>query len=153
MYEDCCYNRESQEGTERDTTILHSQALQQVAYSAIFLGHHSVDSVVFYCVWLYWWCVHNYDADFNDILSALVALGLLNAVCFALHLFFIRKNLKKLQGKKKASRSANYIQHRTHRTTVYTSKGISETCNTVSPLVNESEEDTRYLLRKSNQST
>ena len=41
MYEDCCYNRESQEGTERDTTILHS-------YSTFFLGHRGVDSVVFY---------------------------------------------------------------------------------------------------------
>ena len=97
---------------------------------------------------------NNYDADFNDILSALVAIGLINAVCFALHLFFIRKNLKKLQGKKKPLGTAKfYNQHRTHRTTVYTSEGISETCNTVSPFVSESEEDTRYLLRKSNQSS
>ena len=136
----------------------HRKALREILPFFILI----VPSFLVIIVWIVWFSiasgfigggVHNYDADFNDILSALVALGLLNAVCFALHLFFIRKNLKKLQGKKKASRSANYIQHRTHRTTVYTSKGISETCNTVSPLVNESGEDTRYLLRKSNQST
>ena len=135
----------------------HRKALREVLPFFILI----VPSFLVIVVWIVWCSilsgfiggVHNIDADFNDILSALVAIGLLNAVCFALHLFFIRKNLRKLQGKKKASRTVNYNQHRTHRTTVYTSKGISETCNTVSPLLNESEEDTRYLLRKSNQST
>ena len=135
----------------------HRKALREILPFFILI----VPSFLVIVVWIVWCSilsgfiggVLNFDADFNDILSALVAIGLLIAVCFALHLFFIRKNLKKLRGKKKASRTANFIQHRTHRTTVYTSKGISETCNTVSPLVNESEEDTRYLLRKSNQST
>ena len=137
----------------------HRKALREILPFFILI----VPSFLVIIVWIVWFSiasgfigggVHNYDADFNDILSALVALGLLNAVCFALHLFFIRKNLKKLQGKKKKpSRIAHFIQHRTHRTTVYTSEGISETCNTVSPLVNESVEDTRYLLRKSNRST
>ena len=135
----------------------HRKALREILPFFILI----VPSFLVIVVWIVWFSilsvfidsVHDYDADFNDILSAIVALGLLNVVCFALHLFFIRKNLKRLRGKKKASRTANFIQHRTHRTTVYTSAGISETCNTVSPLVNESEEDTRYLLRKSNQST
>ena len=135
----------------------HRKALREILPFFILI----VPSFLVIIVWMVWFSilsgfiggVHDYDADFNDILSALVALGLLNAVCFALHLFFIRKHLKKLQGKKKPSRTADYNQHRTHRTTVYTSEGISETCNTVSPLVSESEEDTRYLLRKSNRST
>ena len=130
----------------------HRKALREILPFFILI----VPSFLVIVVWIVWFSVkavfiggiHGYEADFNDILSALVALGLLNAVCFALHLFFIRKNLKKLQGKKKASRTANYNQHRTRRTTVYTSKGISETCNTVSPFVSESGEDTRYLLRK-----
>ena len=135
----------------------HRKALREILPFFILI----VPSFLVIVVWIVWFTikaifigsVHDYDSDFNDILSAIVALGLLNVVCFALHLFFIRKNLKRLRGKKKASRTANFIQHRTHRTTVYTSAGISETCNTVSPFVNESEEDTRYLLRKSNQST
>ena len=135
----------------------HRKALREVLPFFILI----VPSFLVIVVWIVWCSilsgfiggVHNIDADFNDILSTLVAIGLLNAVCFALHLFFIRKNLKKLRAKKKASRTANSYQHRTHRTTVYTSEGISETCNTISPFVNESEEDTRYLLRKSNQST
>ena len=135
----------------------HRKALREILPFFILI----VPSFLVIVVWIVWFSiasvfigsVHDYDADFNNILTAIVALGLLNVVCFALHLFFIRKNLKRLRGKKKASRTANFIQHRTHRTTVYTSEGISETCNTVSPFVNESEEDTRYLLRKSNQST
>ena len=135
----------------------HRKALREILPFFILI----VPSFLVIVVWIVWCSilsgfiggVHNFDTDFNDILSALVALGLLNAVCFALHLFFIRKNLKKLQGKKKASRTANYNQHHTHRTTVYTSEGISETCNTESPLLSESVEDTRYLLQKSNRST
>ena len=135
----------------------HRKALREILPFFILI----VPSFLVIVVWIVWssivsvfiGSVHDYEVDFNDIVSALVALGLLNAVCFSLHLFFIRKNLKKLRTKKKASRTANSYQHRTHRTTVYTSEGISETCNTVSPFVNESEEDTRYLLRKSNQST
>ena len=135
----------------------HRKALREILPFFILI----VPSFMVIMLWIVWSSnkavfiggVHDYEVDFNDIISALVALGLLNAVCFALHLFFIRKNLKKLRAKKKASRTANSYQHRTHRTTVYTSKGISETCNTVSPFVNESEKDTRYLLRKSNQST
>ena len=130
----------------------HRKALREILPFFILIVPSFLDIIV----WLVWFSilsgfiggVHNFDADFNDILSALVAIGLLNAVCFALHLFFIRKNLKRLRGKMKPSRTANYNQHRTHRTTVYTSEGISETCNTVSPLVSESVEDTRYLLRK-----
>ena len=135
----------------------HRKALREILPFFILI----VPSFLVIVVWIVWFSIKSgfivgvpeYDPYFNDILSAIIAIGLLHVVCFALHLFFIRKNLKKLQGKKKASRSANNYQHRTHRTTVYTSEGISETCNTVSPLLNESEEDTRYLLQKSNRST
>ena len=134
----------------------HRKALREILPFFILIVPSFLVIVVWFSIASGFGGVHNYkyDADFNNILFTLVAIGLLNAVCFALHLFFIRKNLKKLQGKKKPLTTAKfYNQHRTHRTTVYTSEGISETCNTVSPLVSESVEDTRYLLRKSNQST
>ena len=103
----------------------HRKALREILPFFILI----VPSFLVIVVWRVWFTikaifigsVHDYDADFNDILSAIVALGLLNVVCFALHLFFIRKNLKRLRGKKKASRTANFIQHRTHRTTVCSS--------------------------------
>ena len=34
-YEDCCYNRESQEGTERNITILHSCSAVSPVYRAV----------------------------------------------------------------------------------------------------------------------
>ena len=56
-----------------------------------------------------------------------------SALSFALHLFFIRKKLKKPRG-----RITDTIACRTHRTTVFTSEGISETCNTVCSQLSES---------------
>ena len=72
--------------------------------------------------------------------------GLVYALSFALHLWLIRKNLKKLRGKKKSFGYGSF-QHCTHRATAFTSEGMSETCNTEHVVVNESEEDTRFLLR------
>ena len=82
----------------------------------------------------------------------LKTLGLFSSLLFALHLFFIRKNLGRLRGNKRALRTTNYgsvYQRRTHRTAVFTSEGISETCNTEHLPVSEDEEDSRYLLQKS----
>ena len=76
--------------------------------------------------------------------------GLFCAVSFALHLCIIRKSLNKLRGKKRTTSYYGSL-HRTHRTTAFTSEGISETCNTEYLPVSENEEDTRFLLRKSNQ--
>ena len=97
------------------------------------------------------------DADFqnfiyNDIFMCIP--GLSSALSFALHLFFIRNNLSKLRGKRKAQDNKNDYgsinHHRTHRTTAYTTEGISETCNTEYVVVTESEEDTRLLQQKNN---
>ena len=89
---------------------------------------------------------------YNDIFMSIP--GLLSALSFALHLFFIRNNLSKLRGKKKAQDNMNDYgtinQHRTHRTTAYTTEGISETCNTEYVVVSENEEDTRFLQQKNN---
>ena len=93
------------------------------------------------------------------VLSSVVGLfystpGLVTAVSFAIHLCLIRNNLKKLRRKKKTLGTNNYgsiNQRRTHRTTAYTSYGISETCNTEYLPVSENEEDTRFLFRKSSE--
>ena len=78
--------------------------------------------------------------------------GLIYALSFALHLCFIRKNLKKFRGKKKAPQTTGYgsVQRRTYHVESFTSEGISETCNTEHVAVSEDEEDTRFLLRKNN---
>ena len=97
------------------------------------------------------------NADFQNFIYNDVFMcfpGLLSALSFALHLFFIRNNLSKLRGKKKAKDNMNDYgtinHHRTHRTTAYTTEGISETCNTEYVVVSESEEDTRLLQQKNN---
>ena len=85
--------------------------------------------------------------------AILLTLGLFSSLLFAVHLFFIRKNLGRLRGNKRALRVTNYgsvYQRRTHRTAVFTSEGISETCNTEHLPVSEDEEDSRFLLQKNN---
>ena len=81
--------------------------------------------------------------------AILMSSGLVSSLSFALHLCFIRKNLKKLRSKKKTTGMINYGSinlRRTHRTTAYTSEGISETCNTEYLPVSESGEVTRFFL-------
>ena len=80
-----------------------------------------------------------------DSHAILLTLGLVSSLSFALHLCLIRKN--KLQDKKKSSGTTNYgsvhqCRH-THRTTAFTSEGISETCNTeyLPACVSESREE------------
>ena len=71
--------------------------------------------------------------------------GLVSSLTFALHLHFMRKKLKKLQG----SRLVNYESvnfSRIHCTTVFASDRISDSCITNSPLL--SAEDTQYLLTR-----
>ena len=87
-------------------------------------------------------------ATYYNVVHALYSiLGLVSALPFALHLCFIRKKLKKLRSKKKTTVNLR----RTHCTTVFTSEGISATCNTECPLLSENEEDTRYLLQRNNE--
>ena len=76
-------------------------------------------------------------------------LGLVAALSFALHLCFIRKNLKKIRARKKTANNLVNL-HCTHRTTVFTSTGISDSCIIERPLLIESMEDSQYLLIKSN---
>ena len=83
----------------------------------------------------------------------LLTLGLFSSLLFAVHLFFIRKNLGRLRGNKRALKTTNYgsvYQLHTHRTAVFTSEGISETCNTEHLPVSEDEEDSRFLLQQKN---
>ena len=68
----------------------------------------------------------------NIIVYSILGLDV-SALSFALHLFFIRKKLIKPRG-----RRTDTVARRTHRTTVFTSEGISGTCNTDCPLLSES---------------
>ena len=94
----------------------------------------------------------NYDGILvSDVI--LLTLGLFSSLLFAVHLFFIRKNLGRLRGNKGALKTTNYgsvYQLRTHRTAVFTSEGISESCNTEHLPVSEDEVDSRFLLQKNN---
>ena len=79
-----------------------------------------------------------------------LTLGLFTSLVFAVHLFFIRKNLGRLRGNKsvlRATKNGSVYQLRTHRTAVFTSEGISGSCNTEHLPVSEDEEDSRFLLR------
>ena len=79
-------------------------------------------------------------------------LGLFLALSFATHLCILGKaKLKKLRGRNRSlathkSYGSMVIQQHTHRTTVFTSEGISETCNTDYPHVSEDEVDKKLYL-------
>ena len=93
--------------------------------------------------------------NLTDVIPVSGALGLVAALSFALHLCFIGKaKLCKQRGRKKTPQAdyGTVNQPHTRHTTVYVEgRGMSETCNTEHPYVNESEEDTRYLLKKNKQ--
>ena len=120
----------------------HRKALREILPLFILI----VPSFLFVLLYLVW----SYDkVNYFSVVRALCSIpGLVSALSFAVHLCFIRKNLKRLRGKKKTTKSVNL--HRTHCTTAYTSEGISETCNTECPLLSENEEDTRFLLKINN---
>ena len=96
------------------------------------------------------------SVNLTDVIPVSGALGLVAALSFALHLCFIGKaKLCKQRGRKKRPQVdyGTVNQPHTRHTTEYVKgEGImSETCNTEHPYVNESEEDSRYLLQKNNQ--
>ena len=78
--------------------------------------------------------------------------GILCGFSFGLHIFFIRKNLNTLRGKRRplGAMCSGINKRRTYHTTAYTSEGISETCNTEHLYVSESESDTQFLNQKNN---
>ena len=73
--------------------------------------------------------------------------GLFSALSVALHLFKIRNRLKNKRRKAICYGTVNQ-QRCTYGTAVYTSEGMSETCNTEYTPVSENEEDTQFLLQK-----
>ena len=73
--------------------------------------------------------------------------GLFSALSVALHLFLIRNRLKNKRRKAICYGTVNQ-QRCTYGTAVYTSEGMSETCNTEYTPVSENEEDTQFLLQK-----
>ena len=73
---------------------------------------------------------------------------LISSLSFALHVYFIRKRLKRLRSKRGIKQYGSINQGRNHPTTMYTSEGMSESCITEPLIENESEVDTRVLSRK-----
>ena len=122
----------------------HRKALREILPLFFLI----VPSFLFFLLYLMWL----FDGDnLQDVLDSLYTIpGLISASSFALHLCFVRKNLNKLRGKTRTSWTSKYgsvNQCRTHRTAVFTSEAISETCNTEPLSVSEDEEDSRFLLR------
>ena len=76
--------------------------------------------------------------------------GLFSAVSVAVHLFSVRNRLRSKRRGESAVRYGSINHHCTYRTGVYTSEGMSETCNTEYIPVSENEEDTRLLLLHKN---
>ena len=76
--------------------------------------------------------------------------GLFSAVSVAIHLFSVRNKLRSKRRREPAVRHGSINRRCTYRTGVYTSEGMSETCNTEYIPVSENEEDTRLLLHKNN---
>ena len=110
---------------------------------------------------LFIFLIYTWVAIINLVLAAvdceLVSLnafsrltGLFLALSFATHLCILGKaKLKKLRGRSLATHQqyrSTVVQQNTHRTTVFTSEEISETCNTDFPHVSEDAVD-RELLR------
>ena len=96
------------------------------------------------------------SVNLNDVMPVSGALGLVAALSFALHLYFIGKaKLCKQRGRMKTPQVdyGTVNQHHTRHTTVYVEgeRNMSETCNTEHLYVSEGEEDTRYLLQRNNQ--
>ena len=91
-----------------------------------------------------------YYCEFVSLNAFSRLTGLFLALSLATHLCILGKaKLKKLRGKSLATHQqygSMAVQQCTHRTTVFTSEGISETCNTDFPHVSEDEVD-RELLR------
>ena len=76
--------------------------------------------------------------------------GLFSAISVAVHLFSVRNKLRSKRRREPAVRYGSINHHCTYHTGVYTSEGMSETCNTEYIPVSENEEDTRLLLLHKN---
>ena len=72
--------------------------------------------------------------------------GLFSALSVAVHIFLIRNRLK-FKRKKAICYGTVNQQRCTYGTAVYTSEGMSETCNTEYTPVSENEEDTQFILQ------
>ena len=117
----------------------HRKALREILPFFILI----VPSFLFFLLYPEWFFGKLY---YYEVMHAIFTTpGLVSVSSFALHLYFIRKKLKRLRGRKQTITARH-----THRTTFITSEGISETCNTECPLLSESTEDERYLLMKNN---
>ena len=96
---------------------------------------------------------NNIDIIFSVFISRNIFYGipgLFSAVSVAVHLFSVRKRLRSKRRREPAVNYGSINHHRTYRTGVYTSEGMSATCNTEYIPVSENEEDTRLLLHKNN---
>ena len=126
----------------------HRQALREILPLYILLSP-SVGALACVILLLAWKSADIILAQWVPSTNIFIA-GLLLPLSFAVHLCFLGKTkLNKLRGKKRPQPTTYRTianQPHTHRPTVFTSEGISETCNTDYPHVSEDEVD-RELLR------
>ena len=136
----CGYNRCVRSVATRES---HQRALKEILPSV--------------CIFLLYTCIAIISLVLAAVDCELVSLnafsrltGLFLALSFATHLCILGKaKLKKLRGRSLATHQqygSTVVQQYTHRTTVFTSEGISETCNTDYPHVSEDEVDREMNL-------
>ena len=123
------------------------QALREILPLFILLSP-SVTALAYIILQLAWKSAYvSLGQWFSSITIFIV--GLLVPLSFAVHLCLLgRTKLKKLQSKKRplpTPYGTITSQPHTHRPTVFTSEGISETCNTDYPHVSEDEVDSELL--------
>ena len=137
----CGYNRCVRSVATRES---HQRALKEILPLFIFLSYtcFAIISLVLATVY----------CELIPITALSRLSGLFLAFSFATHLCILGKaKLKKLRGRNRSlathkSYGSMVIQQHTHRTTVFTSEGISETCNTDYPHVSEDEVDRELNL-------
>ena len=125
----------------------HRQALREIIPLYILLSP-SVGALVYISLQLAW---KSAEVSLGQWVQGITLsiIGLLLPLSFAVHLCFLGKTkLMKLRGKKRPLPTTYRTianQPHTHRPTVFTSEGISETCNTDYPHVSEDEVDRQLL--------
>ena len=140
----CGYNLCTRSVATRES---HRQALREILPLYILLSP-SVGALASVILLLAWKSADIILAQWVPSTNIFIA-GLLLPLSFAVHLYILGKTkLNKLRGKKRPQPTtygtiAN--QPHTHRPTVFTSEGISETCNTDYPHVSEDEVDRELL--------
>ena len=136
------------------TTASHRQALKETVALLLIPASTLIYIVFESCTFITWHAYSStpYVAQLSYFVDNFIpgTLGLIISLLFAIHLCLLGKEkLKKLRGVKKQQ----VVQYGTmeNRPPVFTTEGLSETCNTTYPHVSEDEVDRQFLqLPKAN---